>query len=156
VNQKLSDWASIAEIVSGTAVVVTLVFLILGIRENTAVTRASMYQRSTEQILDWRNQTINDPEIARLFQAFLAGDNEGINGISELRQIQLMANIFQIYEQAYFAEQYGVMGPSEWSRFETQICSYHDLAQASPVITDTVYGLMTQEFVTYMREQCRQ
>ena len=40
-KQKLSEWASIAEIVSGIAVVITLVFLIFGIRENTEVTRAA-------------------------------------------------------------------------------------------------------------------
>jgi hypothetical protein len=40
---KLSDWAGIAEIFSGIAVVVTLVFLIIGIRENTEVTRAATY-----------------------------------------------------------------------------------------------------------------
>jgi hypothetical protein len=39
---KLEKWALIAEIVGGVSVVITLIFLIAGIRENTAVTRVSM------------------------------------------------------------------------------------------------------------------
>ncbi len=42
-NQKLSDWASAAEIIASIAVVITLIILILGIRENTEVVRAGSY-----------------------------------------------------------------------------------------------------------------
>ena len=40
-NQKLSDWASLAEIISGVAVVVSLVVLIAEIRGNTDEVRAA-------------------------------------------------------------------------------------------------------------------
>ena len=42
-NQKLADWASIAEIISGIAVVVTLIVLIVEVRDNTEVLRVSAY-----------------------------------------------------------------------------------------------------------------
>lgn len=41
-TQKLSDWASLAEIVSAIAVVVTLIFLIIEIRGNSEAIRADM------------------------------------------------------------------------------------------------------------------
>jgi hypothetical protein len=45
---KLSDWANVAEVVSGVAVVITLIFLILSIRENTEITRAAAYDTFAE------------------------------------------------------------------------------------------------------------
>lgn len=47
---KLEKWAMIAEIVSGVAIVVSLIFLILEIRENTDATRASTRESITERV----------------------------------------------------------------------------------------------------------
>lgn len=47
-NQKLAAWASIAEIVSGVAVVVTLVILIAEIRDNTRFLRVSAERQQTD------------------------------------------------------------------------------------------------------------
>jgi hypothetical protein len=44
VNQKLSDWANLAEIVGSFAIVVTLVILIVEVRANTAATEAATRQ----------------------------------------------------------------------------------------------------------------
>ena len=43
-NQKLSDWASIAEIASSVAVVVTLIVLVVEVRGNTEAIRAQTAQ----------------------------------------------------------------------------------------------------------------
>ena len=61
-NQKLSDWASIAEIISGIAVVVTLIFLIAGIRENTAVLRGSSYSNTLESLNQLQASIMADSE----------------------------------------------------------------------------------------------
>jgi hypothetical protein len=151
---KLSDWADIAGIVSGIAVVITLVFLVIGIRENTAVTRASMYERSTDRLIDLRNQTLNDPQIARLFQAFLDRRPDGIEGVDRMRLRQYVANVFQTYEQAYFAKQYGVLGDVEWRRFERQICAAYPRAQVFPDIFETLGFLMTEEFMAFAKASC--
>jgi len=63
-NQKLSDLASLAEIVSGVAVVVTLVFLVIGIRDNADVTRFSVYSDLLNEINENERARINNPELA--------------------------------------------------------------------------------------------
>jgi hypothetical protein len=155
-NLKLSDWADISQIVSGLAVVITLVFLIFEIRDNTSVTRASVYERSADRLIELRNQTLNDPEITQLFQAYIAGNLEGITGVDAFRLGQLVLNTFQIYEQAYFAEQYGLLGPAEWSRFERQICVSYARLPLSADISASVSRLMTEEFLAFMAETCRE
>ncbi len=120
------------------------------------MTRASMYLRSTDKIIEWRNLMISDPEVAQLFNAFSVGDYEGISEVNASRQSLLVLNIFQIYEQAYFAEQYGFMGRAEWRRFEVQICYFYDKIQASPSIFNRVNGVMTEEFSNFMGDLCQE
>ena len=153
---KLSDWADISQIVSGVAVVITLVFLIFEIRDNTSVTRAAVWERSADRLIELRYQLMNDPEGARLFQAFVFGNSEGITGDDAFRLTQFVLNLFQVFEQAYFAERYGLLGPGEWRRFEKQICVNYPRAQASAELSRALPTLMTEEFMAFMAETCRE
>ena len=60
---KLSDWASVAEIMSGIAVVVTLIFLILGIRANTDAQLAASRQTSVLADVTLIGAIIGNPEV---------------------------------------------------------------------------------------------
>jgi hypothetical protein len=153
---KLSDWADISQIVSGFAVVVTLVFLIFEIRDNTSVTRAAVWERSADRLIELRYHTLDNPEVARLFQAWLDGDDEGFTRTDSIRQVQLVGNIFQALEQAYFAKQYGLLGPAEWRRFERQICLSYARAGSSETVSAALPVVMTEEFMAFMAETCRE
>jgi len=153
-SQKLSNWASIAEIISGVAVVITLVFLVIGIRDNTAVTRAAMYQSSIGQIIDFRYQVLNDREVAKLFRAFMNGEQLELDAIDATRQNQLILNAFQIYEQAYFAKESNLLGAAEWRRFERVICQFSARIATSPSWLRSVEELMTEEFMGFVAATC--
>jgi hypothetical protein len=155
-SQRLSNWANIAEIVSGIAVVLTLVFLVLGIRENTEVTRASMFQRSTDRIIEWRRDVLSNSQLAESFQQYLDGRASEITGTGRTLITEHVLNQFQIYEQAYFSELSGLLGPAEWARFETQICNFYPRIQSAPFLVDTVFLAMTPEFSAYMRDSCKE
>jgi len=144
------ELASIAEVVSGIAVVVTLVLLMLGIRDNTEVTRASMFQRSTDRIIEWRRDVMIHAELAELFQAYLEGRAAEFAGTDQTRLVQLVLNQYQIYEQAYIAERSGLLGSEEWRRFETQTCSFYPLVLAVPILAETIPMAMTSGFIEYI------
>ena len=152
-NQKLSDWANLAQVASGIAVLITLVFLIVGIRENTDVTRAAMYQQSSNSLNEWRRDVLSDPEIARLFDAFLNNRAEGIDGIDRIRLTQLILNNFQISENAFFAQRYGLLGRAEWSRFERSICDNYARARSAR-LTGALQTVMTKDFMEYISVSC--
>ena len=153
-NQKLSDWANLAQIVSGVAVVITLVFLILGIRDNTDVTRAAMYQQSTVSLTEFRRDILRDPEIARLYDAFLSNQAENIDGLDRVRLNQLVLNIFQISENAFFVRRRGLLGDAEWSRFENSICGNYALVRSAKM-TQALQRVMTEDFMEYIDSSCR-
>ena len=154
-NLKLSNWASIAEIGSGIAVVVTLIFLVVGIRENTNVTRASVYASSIDSVNQWRLEIVKDPALVRRFGIFTGALDEGATD-AEVEQFQfyVMLNAqWGIYEKAYYANQYGIMGPSEWSRFESRMCSNREDAVESG-LWERMDNLLTDEFDEYVVVLC--
>ena len=152
-NQKLSDWASIAEIVSGAAVVVTLVFLVSGIRDNAAVTRASMYDRNMDALISVRDRIASDPELARIWQIY--GSQQSLDEVLGPQRMQLsllIVNLFGVYEKAYFSRQYGVIGDSEWTRFAENICIQWERPPAD--IRETLLRTLTDEFAEHIATLC--
>jgi len=155
VNQKLSDWASIAEIVSGIAIVVTLVFLVIGIRENTAVTRAAAFDRNIDSINQVAMTLAQDEELMRIFQ-YYQDEHLDINELSREEWYRVRAvvrSILRIYESAYYSNQYGTLGSSEWGRFERQICRHRDRVDTAR--WNDVESVLTDEFASYVDEGCR-
>jgi len=154
-NQKLSDWASFAEIVSAVAVVVTLIFLIAGIRDNTEVTRASMFDRSMDSLNEIRLLIASDAEVARIWRAYRDKEFDLLDDVSKEQAGELAMAIFGIYEKAYYAREYEVIGSREWERFENQICIQLDRAQASPEVMELVRVILTPSFMSYVTELCQ-
>ena len=66
-KQRLSDWASIAEIISAVAIVVSLIFVGMQIRDNTVATEAATFQDSVGYDLQLLTVVGSDPESTRLF-----------------------------------------------------------------------------------------
>jgi hypothetical protein len=153
-NSKLSDWASIAEIVSGIGVVVTLIFLVVGIRENTEIARASMFERTLESVNQWRMDIAgNDSLLASFSLRDPTLDVTGWSEIDRLRLQFLVNSLWGIYEKAFYSREYGVIGDDEWARFETQICVQYE--SEVPALRDAFALFLTPRFIEYMKVRCR-
>jgi len=153
-NQKLSDWASIAEIVSGIAVVVTLIFLILSIRENTAITRASMFDRTLDSVNQWRMDIADNDSLLKSFSLRAPTlDATELSQVDRLRLQFIVNAMWGIYEKAFYSREYGVIGDDEWGRFETQICLQYEAEV--PAFRDAFGTFLTPRFVKYVQGRCR-
>lgn len=152
---KLSDWASIAEIASGIAVVVTLVFLVVGINENTNMTRASVYERTLGRLNEIESRIVTDPEINRLYDNYMgSASNPGSLEGADMSLIDsFLVMHFRVYDTAFFSQQYGLMGDSEWSRFERAICQGHARAKLLERL-DLLRNLVSDKFWNYMTRAC--
>lgn len=96
-NLTLSDVASIAEVVSGLAVVITLVFLILSVRENSDITRAEMYSSHQESLNEMFRDIYRDPELMRIHDAWLANDFSSLDAHDTRVLSYLVTNAFRTY-----------------------------------------------------------
>ena len=152
---KLADWVPLAEIVSGIAVVISLVFLALGIKENTEITRADVYDRNVESLNAWRMHLSSSAELTRLYQALLFDEAEDLSLDEQYRLLLVVNQLWGIYEKSYYANQYGTLGDSEWTRFNRQTCLLRSrMQQFRDELQDNAVGLLTEEFVSHVDETC--
>ena len=152
-KKSLSEWASLAEVISGIAVVVTVIFLIVEIRTSTEVTRASMYANNMNTLIEWRNLLIEDRDTARLWESYTAGRFHEEDTTDQLRMLQLVANNINIYENAFYARQYGVLGSSEWTRFQRMSCVQYNWIIQSP-LSESIEMVTTDQFRAFLQENC--
>ena len=157
-EQRLQKWALVAELVSALAVVVTLAFLIVGMRDNTNAIQAQTYQQLMRDINTWRS-SIRDLEREEILFRIDEGDTENLAD-GELAAVRLAyLELWGIYEAAFFANDRGVLGPNEWTRFEIMICFERTSVSESFFEQDfrgilPISETLTPAFAAYVRESC--
>ena len=149
----IEKWASIAEIVSGVAVVITLVFLILGIQENTAVQRATAYSDLLDSLNRFQIAQMTDPDSVRVWSAFVSQEGAELEGDDRMRLNLAMLTVFRIYESAFYSEQAGLIDGPEQERFNSNICNHLNNVRAANV-EDLLRATMTDDFMGYIEAEC--
>jgi hypothetical protein len=150
---KLKETALYAEILSSIAVLLTLIFLVVELRDNTDVSKSLAYGRIASEMTDLRLTANSSELLAPVWERFIYAETEGMNRGDRMRMRALVLSLFSIYEDAYYSEQYGIMDTNEWNRFEGTICAnYERLISAR--LTETVTFALTDEFVSYIEEDC--
>jgi len=151
---KLQDYSNIADIVAGVAIVITLIFLIIEVRENTEITRAGAYERNMQSLNDVRVVLANDPRMAANYLAVDRGEWATLPPDDNLRIRAWFEMLFGVYEKTYFAKKYGLIGESEWGRFQRQVCIQRDRVASNEGMTEWMQIVMTEEFFDYMTKTC--
>lgn len=148
----LTSWANVAAIVGAFGVVVGFVFLTLEVRANTKITRAATYDRSIDRLNDWRANVIRDPEISRLYLTYSEATTDELSPEDRFRLQVLLTSLWGVYETAFYSRDYGVLGPSEWSRFEVQICGHRglNLAEWNRIVAPRI----SRQFRTFIEDSC--
>lgn len=102
---KLSEWTSVAEILSSLAVVITLIVLVLGIRANTeemrAATRQSLASRAEADML----VRANAPELAQIIDKI--EDREQLSAGEAYMYRGYLGAILRNAEEAFLQRQEG-------------------------------------------------
>jgi len=148
-SERIRNWAHVAEIFSGIAVFITLVFLVLEVRGNSDLIRANTFNRSIESLIDYRMQIASNDESLKVMAV-----HWGIDSADLLRRQLLVVNLWSIYEKTYFSRQYGLVGVAEWERFESRICGYVKREDGLKFWSENVANFMTDEFRDYVRSHC--
>ncbi len=146
-KERLKQWAQYAEIVSGVAVVVTLVFLIIEVRGNSDLIRANTFNRNIESLIDLRTEIAgNDASLAAIAGYW------GIDDKEVLREQLLVVNLWSIYEKTFYSYQYDLVGEAEWERFQTRICGYRE--SRGEYWETNVSQFLSDEFRDFVVETC--
>ena len=105
---KLERLALIAEIVSGIAIVITLIVLVVEVRDNTSAVRAETRQSLAERVERITMTVATDDELADLVTAAASGDFELVD---DLRVRAFVTAILRNTEEAFLQVQEGRLEP---------------------------------------------
>jgi hypothetical protein len=152
-KRTLSEWASIADIASGIAVIITLLVLVQSINANTEIARATAYDGYIDSLNFVRSQALNDPEFQRAW-LILVNTPEKLDSADSFRLGLYMQMFFGIYEKAYYSNQYGLLGSSMWDRFRAQMCIQFPRARSIPLWSDRLETVISPEFLQYLQNTC--
>lgn len=148
----LSTWADVANIVGAIGVIVGFVFLTLEVKQNTEITRASTYDRSIDRLNDWRANVLRDPQVSRLYLAYSDSTTDQLSPEDQFRLQVLLTSLWGVYETAFYSHRYGVLGRSEWSRFQRQLCDHRalNIPEWNRIVALRISG----QFLTFIEHSC--
>ena len=146
-NNRIKNWAHLAEIVSSVAVVLTLIFIVFEIRENSNLIRANTFDRSIESLIDWRMQILTNDDSLKVMAEYWEIDDQDL-----LRSQLLIVSMWSIYEKTYYSHEYGHIGPAEWERFETRMCTYVD--SGMEFWKENIARFLSEDFRNYVISNC--
>jgi len=128
---KLEKWALIAEIIGGLAIVLSLVFVGVQLQQTNQLNRANTYL----QIMQNLNQASAEiHSIASTYEAWTefndnntAGNVDAEYSNEQVREIRFaLGQIFRLYDAAFYAREYSMIGEVEWSRMARNFCRQVD------------------------------
>ena len=146
---KLDTAAKTFEIVSGIAVLITLILLVVEVRENTTAQQRSSYNRFSDNLIEWRKTVVSNPELFGAWYREVMTD-EDLEGEEFKRFTMHMEIMWLTYDQAYYSHSSGLLGDSEWDRFRYWVCE----SDTPSRFCRQVWVSLSQPFREYV-EQCR-
>ena len=148
-NQKLSDWASIAEIVSSVAVVVTLIILIIEIRGNSEAVRADMLANIAGRTHTHILGSISNPALVEALSKEAQGDE--LSFAEQFILNQAFGAQMKLAEESFIAFRDGHLDEEVWlTRAEVVLDNFAGESDRRRWANRRESGWYVQEFTDYM------
>jgi len=96
----LQDLGSLGELISGIAVVISLIYLAIQIRQNTRSAWETAWHSGLRELQQFRSLIAQDPEVARVYREGLR-DLKSLSDDDRWRFGALMQSIYSVFETAF-------------------------------------------------------
>lgn len=115
-KRSLKDWAAIAEILGNVVVIISLVFVVYSIQQNTQQLRVQNENYMFDLMHDSLDTIVRDPSVADIFVK-VANDQR----LSDAERIRYRAFFYQrinIWEMAYYWHRNGYLDTASWEEWD--------------------------------------
>lgn len=147
------NWDAIGamgELVGAVAVVATLIYLSVQLRQNTRTVRVSSAQAVTEELQDMFSLLASDQELAEIFAK--AGRDSELSGANRVRYYTFNSNLLRVYENAFLQKQQNVIDEAHWSGMTRMMIDYTKMAAFPEYWQDRKHWL-SESFQRYMESE---
>ena len=111
----LEQASFIAEIIGGIVVIVSLIYVGLGVRQNVQAVRLSTSQVVTKDLREAVNRWI-DSDIADIMLRGM--QNDDLQGAEQLQFYSVLLNLMRVMENGYLQMNAGALDPGVWEGFK--------------------------------------
>jgi hypothetical protein len=109
----LEDLGNIGEFVAAVAVIVSLMYLAVQVRQGAASVRATMFLTSSTNQAEMASQVVRDGELARIYRVGQQ-DFESLTEDEQTQFVIFFATLFRTYEQVFQQDRMGLLDPEVW------------------------------------------
>lgn len=143
---------AVGEIVGALAVLTSILYLAVQIRQNTSSIRSSSYQGAVSSISEVTLLLANNAEIARIAKIGLSEDGNDLDAEEEFRFGMLLTGIFRNYENYWFQHECGVMDDHLWIGVKNAMLGYYNQPAVKRwwKLRSSIYS---SEFEAFLNEQ---
>ena len=111
-----------AEAVGIIAVIISLIFVGLEVRQSAVATRGATQQALADSARDASGALVADEETAELTLRFLSADDwSDFNEVERLRIVLLFTSMLRVYEDAHYQWTEGNLSPELWTGWEVSM-----------------------------------
>ena len=154
-NDKLQNWALIAEIVGGIAVIMSLIFVGFEVRQtadetalNTQSIRAGAYQNLIQQISEVNVLLIENPELSRVRR--IAIDGGDLDSRTDIDLFDSFARlIVRHVDMAYYQYQNGLVEEDRFLSMAGPLGAEVFSNKYGVSVWNRLRGALSEEFVNY-------
>ncbi len=145
----IQDLGSIGEFLSSIAVLVSLIYLAVQIKHNTAAAQTSTYQSVVSDFGALNRAMARTPDLAMLFVNAME-DFGSLSASEKARVSQLYFSSFHYFENMYYQNQKGYLENEVWEGWKRLMLTYHSRPgfQAWWVLRRDVFSKSFVEFLS--------
>ena len=105
---KLSEWASIAEIIGAFAVVISLIYVGIQVNDSTSAVRAASANDANVAMQNWYLQIGSNQQTSELFYQALISE-EALSNEEEFQFLMIMHAVFMGFQNDYLLAEEGII-----------------------------------------------
>ncbi len=114
-NITLEQASFIAEILGGIAVIVSLIYVGLGVRQNAQAVRLGAGQAVAKELREVVSQWVSADTAIVMLQG---AENPEISGPQKLQFYAILNNLMRVFENGYYQFAAGTLEPTFWDGFK--------------------------------------
>ena len=145
----LSEWANLAEVVGAAAVVVSLIFVGVQVRENTAEIRATNRQQLIGRAHEATRSFAQDPGLASILAK--AQDSESLSDAEAIQYAYLIRATLYDVQEAFVLNREGRLDDAYWATRAALVRAYLAQPLAKQVYErDKTQGTLIPDFTDWV------
>lgn len=108
----ISELGSLGEFIASFGVLITLIYLVIQLRQNTKAIQLSTAHSVTEELQQMFSLLASDQGLAEVF--IQAGQNAELIGVDRVRFNTWSSNLVRVYENAFLQNRQNVIDKAHW------------------------------------------